>query len=131
MRGATKAIEALAPDRPQDWEPRLGKEGWWQTRQSREDLVERLPGLFTDRARASPPDKTRQRGLTKLLDWLQRQPGDTWQERWLASGADVAGFDWTELPLTGRVPARRHHRDELFARLVPLVARQVIRPAYQ
>jgi hypothetical protein len=35
--------------------------------------------------------------LTKLQDWLQRQPGDTWQDRWLASGANTAGFDWADL----------------------------------
>ena len=75
-------------------------------------------------------DKTRRRGLTKLLDWLQSQPGDTWQDRWLASGADTAGFDWADLPLRGRVPARRHHRDELCCGLALLVAGQVIRPGY-
>ena len=38
------------------------------------------------------------RGLLMLLDWLAEQPGDTWQDRWLASGADTAGNDWAELP---------------------------------
>jgi integrase len=33
--------------------------------------------------------------------------------------------------LKGRVPVRRHHRDELFAGLVLLVAGQVIRPGYR
>ncbi len=32
----------------------------------------------------------RTRGLTVLLDWLADQPGDSWQQRWLASGADAA-----------------------------------------
>jgi hypothetical protein len=113
------------------WEPRPCEEGWWQTRQRREDLVGRLLGLFTDPGAGLTRDKTRRRGLAKLLDWLQRQPGDTWQERWLASGADAAGSGWAELPLTGRVPVQRHHRDELFAGLVLLVAGQVIRPGYQ
>jgi integrase len=113
------------------WEPRPCEEGWWQTRQSREDLTGRLLGLFTDPGAGLTRDKTRRRGLAKLLDWLQRQPGDTWQERWLASGADAAGSGWTELPLKGRVPVRRHHRDELFAGLVLLVAGQVIRPGYR
>jgi hypothetical protein len=36
-----------------------------------------------------------------------------------------------ELPLKGCVPIRRHHRDELFAGLVLLVAGQVIRPDYR
>jgi integrase len=80
-----------------------------------------------DRAR----DKTRRRGLAKVLDWLQDQPGDTWQQRWLASGADAAGFDWADLPLRGRGPVRRHHRDELCTGMRLLVCGQVIRPGYR
>jgi hypothetical protein len=93
-------------------------------------LVGRLLGQFTDPAAGRPRDKTRRRGLTKLQDWLQRQPGDTWQDRWLASGANTAGFDWADLPLRGRSPARHHHRDELSCGLALLVAGQVIRPGY-
>jgi len=43
-------------------------------------------------------DKTRRRGLALLLDWLEEQPGQTWQERWLASGADTAGAEWASGP---------------------------------
>ena len=32
-------------------------------------------------------------GMPLLLDWLADQPGDTWQQRWLASGADAGGED--------------------------------------
>ena len=131
IAGTIKTIDAPAAGGSPAWEPRPCEEGWWQTRQSREDMVARLLGLFTDPSAGLTRDKTRRRGLTKLLDWLQRHPGDTWQERWLASGADAAGCGWTELPLRERVPIRRHHRDELFAGLVLLVAGQVIRPAYR
>jgi integrase len=127
---AVKVTEASAAGGPA-WEPRPCEEGWWQTRQSREDLTGRLLGLFTDPDAGLARDKTRRRGLTKLLDWLQLQPGGTWQERWLASGADAAGSGWAELPLKGRVTVRPHHRDELFAGFVLLVAGQVIRPAYR
>jgi Phage integrase family len=122
--GAAKAKQPVA------YEPRPSEQSWWQTRQGREVLVERLLGLFTDPGAGRTRDKTRRRGLAKLLDWLQRQPGDTWQDRWLASGADTAGFDWADLPLKGRTPARRHHRDELCCGLALLVAGQVIRPGY-
>jgi integrase len=50
-------------------------------------------------------------GPGALLDWLEDQPGATWQERWLASGADQAGTPgWRELPRhwlleRGRPPA--------------------------
>lgn len=38
------------------------------------------------------------RGLSLLLDWLEEQPGQSWQERWHASGADAAGDDWATGP---------------------------------
>src|SRR4051794_11828809 len=85
---------ATETGQPAGWEPRASERSWWQPRQSREALTARLLGSFTDPSAGRIRDKTRRRGMTKLLDWLQRQPGDTWQERWLASGADSAGFDW-------------------------------------
>jgi hypothetical protein len=44
---AAKVIEAPTAG-GSAWEPRPCEEGWWQTRQSREDLARRLLGLFTD-----------------------------------------------------------------------------------
>ena len=126
-----KVTEAVETGQSPEWEPRPFSQSWWQTRQSREALAGRLLGLFTDPDAGRIRDKTRRRGLTKLLDWLQRQPGDSWQERWLASGADAAGSGWTDLPLKDHVPARRHHRDELCTGLVLLVAGQVLRPGYR
>ena len=126
----TAETSATETGHPAEWKPRASEQSWWQTRQSREALIARLLGSFTDPSAGRARDKTRRRGMSKLLDWLQRQPGDTWQERWLASGADTAGFDWADLPLRERVPARRHHRDELCRGLALLVAGQVIRPGY-
>ena len=126
-----KVTQAAETGRSPGWEPRPFPQSWWQTRQSREALAERLLGLFTDPSAGRTRDKTRRRGLTKLLDWLQPQPGVTWQEKWLASGADAAGFDWADLPLKDRVPARGHHREELCTGLVLLVAGQVLRPGYR
>lgn len=45
----------------------------------------------------------RRRSLHRVLGWLADQPGDTWQARWLASGADVMGnADWVRLALVSR-----------------------------
>ena len=41
--------------------------------------------------RAVPP------GWAALLDWLEGQDGGSWQQRWLASGADAAGAAWWQL----------------------------------
>jgi len=37
-------------------------------------------------------------GLRLALAWLGEQPGVTWQQRWLASGAEAAGSTWKALP---------------------------------
>ncbi|WP_322751676.1 MULTISPECIES: site-specific integrase [unclassified Frankia] len=132
--GVTTTGVAIAqqPGCPGAWEPRLCEESWWQTRQDRETLVERLLRTFTDPSAGRTRDKTRRRGLSKLLDWLQRQPGDTWQDRWLASGADSAGFDWTDLPLLERAHVTgRQQRDELCTGMVLMVAGQAVRPSYR
>ena len=62
-----KVIEAPAAGGSPVWEPRPCEEGWWQTRQSQEDLTGRLLGLFTDPSAGLTRDKTRRRGLAKLL----------------------------------------------------------------
>jgi hypothetical protein len=125
----TRLAGAETTTLPDEWVPPPDEQSWWQTRQSREALVERLLHAFTDPSAGRTRDNTRRRGLGKLLDWLERQPGDTWQDRWLASGADAAGFDWADLPLRERVRARRHHRDKLSCGLALLILGQVIRPA--
>ena len=71
-------------------------------------------------------------GLPMLLDWLEEQPGHTWQERWLASGADAAREDWAEGPAGW---LRRHGRcsasqlDLATASLLLLVGADIIRPS--
>jgi integrase len=127
---AMGTAQSTAPEQPREWEPRQLPEGWWQTRQDRDALAGRLLTTLTGPGAGRGRDQTRRRGLTKLLDWLESQPGDTWQDRWLASGADRAGFDWAGLPLGGE-PFPPHRRDELTSGLVLLVAGQVIRPAYR
>jgi integrase-like protein len=39
----------------------------------------------------SPRWLRRRAGLTQIVDWLSLFPGQTWQQRWLASGADALG----------------------------------------
>jgi hypothetical protein len=48
---------------PGEWAPRPDEQSWWQTRQSREALVERLLHAFTDPSAGRTRDKTRRRGL--------------------------------------------------------------------
>ena len=70
---------------------------WPATLQPRAAAGERLtrpPFVLDDVKR----QQRRVRGLAMLLDWLAAQPGHSWQERWLASGADRAGAGWRQLP---------------------------------
>ena len=72
-------------------------ESWPATCQTRDAVWDRLTRapFVVDNAHTQ---KIRLRGLTFLLDWLEDQPGRTWQERWLASGADAAGAGWRKSP---------------------------------
>ena len=76
--------------------------------------------------------RQRSRCLGLILDWLQAQPGATWQERWTASGAEDSG-DWRDLAAgwltaAGRfLPSDRRSRG-LGAGLLLLVCGDMIRP---
>jgi integrase len=67
--------------------PRPATAEWPATAQARDQVTERLAGLLPGNAGA----------LEALLDWLQGWDGGSWQQRWLASGADTAGAAWWQL----------------------------------
>jgi hypothetical protein len=80
--------------------------------------------------------RDRRRGLTRVLGWLEQQPGQTWQDRWIASGADAEGnLAWRELPAhwlaaTGRGPRDREAVSLTVGRaMLLLVCGDVIRPS--
>ena len=76
---------------------------------SRQEALERLtrPPFVLG---AAGSQKQRVTGLGLLLDWLGDQPGRSWQERWLASGADAAGSRWRQVP-AGWLRARGRYCD--------------------
>jgi hypothetical protein len=74
----------------------------------------------------------RARGITRLLDWLADQPGATWQARWLASGAEGAGADWAQLPISWlheHGQPSQWMRAELASALGAAVCADLIRPS--
>ena len=75
--------------------PRPALAAWPATRQSREQVL----GVLASTAPGPGSGGTGRQatGLALLLDWLAGQDGGSWQERWLASGADAAGATWTQL----------------------------------
>jgi integrase-like protein len=78
----------------------------------------------------------RRYALIRMLDWLQAQPGRTWQERWKASGVETgqADPDWRRIPAawlkqTGRIaPDNTSTHPVLGCGLLLLVSGDVIRP---
>ena len=70
---------------------------WPATRRERDRALELVMSSASALPQAVALDNHR-RGLLLLLDWLADQPGCTWQERWLASGADAAGEHWARGP---------------------------------
>lgn len=66
---------------------------WPGTERSRTDVARLLsrPPFTLENAGSELHHK---RGIVMVLDWLEDQPGQTWQERWVASGIERAGSAW-------------------------------------
>jgi integrase len=68
------------------------------------------------------------------LDWLADQPGGTWQQRWLASGADAAREDWAREPEQwlrrhGKYSGNQLHL--LTGSLLVIVGADLVRPSLE
>ena len=121
---AREAMRARFPPRPVP-------DGWPATLQPRDTAWERLtrPPFVLDDAKRQ---QRRVRGLALLLDWLAAQPGQTWQERWLASGADRAGAGWRQLPAAWLHDLGLHREGrqaELSAALTVAICADLVRPS--
>jgi len=133
---AVPAASAQAPERPALSLPgclpaRAAGTDWPATRCGRGPALEQLtrPPFTFD---AASRQETRARGLARLLDWLAGQPGATWQERWLASGAGEAGGGWAQLPirwLHDRGHRSRAMRGELATALGAVICADLVRPS--
>lgn len=129
-RKPSGAHDFLTPSLPT---PAISRPTVWEaSQQSAEEVLAWVDSL--ERGEATPKDlRRRVYGVEVLLGWLQRFPGESWQQRWLASGADTAGKAWPDL-LTGRSPAeasgpvRRSYATGAVGRLILADA---IRPGYQ
>ncbi len=125
---------ATAPDAAQVmrlFPPRPAPGGWPATRHPREQVLTRLlaPPFTLDNPAGQAQ---RRRGLTRMLDWLGSLPGQTWQDRWITSGAEDSS-SWRELPdrwLAGAGLTRAGSRPGygLGAGLLLLICGDVIRP---
>jgi hypothetical protein len=124
----TKAQRESARTR---FSPRPVVMDWPATHGERGEVFARLTsGMFV---LANPHSQDRRlRGLAWLLDWLVDQPGQSWQQRWMASGADAAGGAWRQVPIAWQQHRSRDSRwlrHELSGALVVAICGDVIRPS--
>ena len=61
------------------------------------------------------------------------QDGDSWQQRWLASGAEEAGTSWRQLPArwpgSRDIPGGAGGRRRWASALIAVIAADVVRPS--
>ena len=109
--------------------PRLERASSWPaTARGREEILAALNDL-----EANVPGKElnrRRAGLNLLLDWLEQFPGGSWQQRWLASGADAGGADWVELVSVAGLQAGTQGRAQLTGAAGRLILLAALRPSY-
>jgi len=104
---------------------------WPDTRVSRLQAWERLTRAPFVLAKRNS-QYVRANGLEALLDWLGEQPGDTWQQRWLASGAEDARGRWRDglhTWLSERRPETTWRAPAMSSALVMAISIDLVRPS--
>ena len=90
------------------------------------DLVSRLP--LPARVWNGIP-AMRLQGARRVLGWLESMPGEGWQDRWLAAGADH-GLGWVDQLTVGDPRSDKHKRDEVMRGLAALLLCRLVQPSY-
>jgi hypothetical protein len=99
---------------------------------SQQGVEEVLAGVEVLEADASRKELLRRlHGAEVLLGWLRGFPGESWQQRWLTSGADTAGKAWTDLiGVTEPGTDSKQTRALATGAAGRLILADVIRPSY-
>jgi len=104
--------------------PRPAAAAWPATTHGREQVLGQLAGGAAGQQRIA--------GTGALLGWLEDQEGGSWQERWLASGAESLGAAWLQLPAQW-LHQRAGHPDRrasmLPRALVTAICGDIVRPS--
>lgn len=111
--------------------PRPAAADWPATRKSRQEVFRQLTSAPFVLEKANS-QQIRRNGVSLLLDWLEDQPGRTWQERWQASEAEAAGVAWRDVPAKW-LHDRGHHagwrQGALTGAVVVAICANVVRPS--
>jgi hypothetical protein len=111
--------------------PRAMAADWPGSHMERDSVLRLLSQLpFT---LANPGSRRGQlRGTALAVGWLADQPGGTWQQRWLASGAQTAGPGWKQdctAWLDDHGVRMRQRLDLLSIGLILLICADIVRPS--
>lgn len=133
VEAATIITEHPVDDLLRRYPPRRPVDSWPQMYFSREQVLELL---LQSRYRSAvyETEYVRRRGLRWVLSWLETFPGESWQSRWLVSGADAAGWEWIKLVERWLKPDAAVSANDHFALLSgvnALIYSEVVRPTYR
>lgn len=106
----------VAPDHPE------GAKGTLVQRLAPDELCE----LIEDQIRGRLRRNNLMLGVRSVLEMLIRYPGETWEERWLASGCDAAPNSWVHHHSLPTAP----FWSSALAAMNPLLQLRVLRPSY-
>ena len=68
--------------------------------------------------------------VRRILEWLSEHPGEGWQDRWVASGAD-GGRSWVDdVIMPGARASAKTQRNELMAGMGSLLLCRIVLPGY-
>lgn len=106
---------------------------WVETAADRDTVLARFDTLVGTRGEVGfgTLDGLRRRGLIVMLDWLAAFDGETWQQRWIASGLNGHGSRWTAQITDPRIRPTGHGRATLIGGAAALLLLDVVRPSYR
>jgi hypothetical protein len=114
--GISAGAPEIGPDMRQLWDrfpPRNPAKTWPATERPSESVLAQMIAASSDLDETGAQQR-RRLGMVRLLGWLSEQSGDTWQQRWESSGADVSGnADWWKPMLAWARPQRPPLRGDL------------------
>lgn len=110
---------------------RPAEAGWPATERTHGEIRQQLT-TAPFRLNRRNSEQIRGNGVPLLLDWLGEQPGQSWQQRWVASGADAAGRGWRQLSrawLRERGQHAEWRQAAVTGALMTAISADVVRPS--